>query len=196
MLFARVAEHVDLPLVADVDVVMVEDPVVAGLARSRVGDDRVFVVLPSVDAAVFNPVDWQRDPAGGVGLFVSYPRASGDRHSWEFREECLRSAGNGRNPGHVGPLGFASAGLHGALDEVDSPGAVVDVRVVVTGASGRPGPFPDRLADGVVDVRERLDERLGMAGGEPRILLRRLAEVVVSPAVDPIRLIELNLLEK
>jgi glycosyltransferase involved in cell wall biosynthesis len=73
VLFARVAEHVDLALVADVDVVMVEDPVVAGLARSRVGDDRVFGVLPSVDAAVFNPVDWQRDPAGGVGLFVSYP---------------------------------------------------------------------------------------------------------------------------
>jgi hypothetical protein len=73
VLFARVAEHVDLPLVSDVDVVMVEDPVVAGLARSRVGDDRVFEVLPSVDAAVFNPVDWQRDPAGGVGLFVSYP---------------------------------------------------------------------------------------------------------------------------
>jgi len=73
VLFARVAEHVDLPLVADVDVVMVEDPVVAGLARSRVGDDRVLEVLPSVDAAVFNPVDWQRDPAGGVGLFVSYP---------------------------------------------------------------------------------------------------------------------------
>jgi hypothetical protein len=73
VLFARVEGHLDLPFVSDVDVVMVDDPVVAGLARQRVGDDRVLEVLPSCDAAVFNPIDWQRDPAGAVGLFVMYP---------------------------------------------------------------------------------------------------------------------------
>src|SRR5918995_2745745 len=89
-------------------------------------------------------------------------------------------------PAGVQPLLVAAGALDGLFNEVDAPRSVVDGREVVLQAvgAGLPSPDPDRRGDAGVDVGERLDERLGVAGGYPRGLPGVLAKVGVAALED------------
>src|SRR5690606_13312050 len=87
------------------------------------------------------------------------------------------------------PLHVAGRALDGALDEAHAARAVLDRRVVA-GRVLAPLAAEDGVGDLGVDVRERLEERLGVAGGQPRGALRRLAQVRVAAPEQPDRAVE------
>jgi hypothetical protein len=66
MMFLRSAKHLDLPCVADITTFLTEDPTLGKLAAGRYPDRDVIDLTPSIDPAVFNPIEWQRQPDHGL----------------------------------------------------------------------------------------------------------------------------------